>query len=174
MCEYCGCHHAASLAALSREHDAVVNLAGEARRALAAGDLALAAGRARAIAAVLGPHTKVEERALFPALTAEFPMHVADLAGEHRLVEGVLAESADGTPTHPSWPVRLDGALTVLREHIRKEEDGLFPAALTSLSPDDWDRMDAVREQVGSALPTDPGARPSGRPEVTLQRDQEH
>jgi hemerythrin-like domain-containing protein len=152
MCEYCGCQDVAAIAVLTREHGVVVNLGGEARRALAAGDLELAADRARAISAVLAPHTAVEERALFPAMSAEFPGHVADLMGEHRVIEGVLAESVDGTPTDPGWPARLDRALTLLREHILKEEDGLFPAALAGLSPADWDRLGAVRRQVRSAV----------------------
>ena len=34
-----------------------------------------------------------------------------------------------------------------LYEHISKEEDGLFPASLTSLSGDEWDAaMDAWHE----------------------------
>jgi hemerythrin-like domain-containing protein len=152
MCEYCGCQDIVAIAVLTREHEVVVNLAGEARRALAAGDLDRAADRARAVAAVLAPHTAVEEGALFPVMTAEFPDAVGGLVDEHRLIEGVLAESAGTTPDDPGWPDRLGRALTRLREHIRKEEDGLFPAALTSLGPAEWDRLDTVRSQVGSAV----------------------
>lgn len=54
------------------------------------------------MAAVLAPHTAVEEGALFPAMATEFGGHVRDLLDEHRLVEGVLAESASGTPTDPA------------------------------------------------------------------------
>ena len=152
MCEYCGCQDVAAIAVLTHEHEVVVNLGGEVRRALAAGALDLAADRARAVSAVLGPHTAVEEGALFPAMTTEFPGHVRGLIDEHRLLEEVLAESAAGTPDDPEWPGRLNHALTRLREHIRKEEDGLFPAALASLGPAEWERLDTVRSQVGSAV----------------------
>src|SRR4051794_25004159 len=73
MCEYCGCQDVAAIAALTREHKAVVNLGGDARRALQSGALDLAAEKVRAISAVLAPHTAVEEGALFPAMRTEFP-----------------------------------------------------------------------------------------------------
>jgi hemerythrin-like domain-containing protein len=41
----------------------------------------------------------------------------------------------------------------LLREHILKEQDGVFPAALAALSPEEWDAVDAVRSRVGSSLP---------------------
>jgi hemerythrin-like domain-containing protein len=153
MCDYCGCRALDAIATLTAEHDLVVNLAGEARRAVLAGDLDLAADRARAVAAVLRPHTVVEEDALFPAMADEYGDHVTALIGEHRAIEDVLAESAERTPTDPIWPARLATALRLLREHILKEEDGLFPAALAELDPAQWDRVDAVRAQVGSRLP---------------------
>ena len=44
-------------------------------------------------------------------------------------------------------------ALWVLREHILKEQDGVFPAALAELDPAQWDEVDAVRARVGSVAP---------------------
>ncbi len=152
MCGHCGCESLDAIAELTAEHDLVVNLAGEARRALAAGALDEAASRARSIAVVLGPHTAVEEGALFPAMAGDFGEHVTGLVAEHRLIDTALTESADGTPTDPGWPARLDLALRILREHILKEQDGLFPAALATLGPESWERVDAVRAEVGSHL----------------------
>lgn len=154
VCDYCGCLALDAIAALTAEHDLVVNLAGDARRALRNGDLDLAADRARAVTAVLAPHTVVEERGLFPAMAGEYGDHVSGLLDEHRRVESVLAESVDVTPTDPGWPARLEDALSLLREHILKEQDGVFPAALALLDPVQWDSIDAVRARVGSGLPT--------------------
>ena len=39
-------------------------------------------------------------------------------------------------------------ALFLLREHILKEQDGLFPAALAALDSDQWERIEAVRAQL--------------------------
>lgn len=150
MCEYCGCQALDAIAELTAEHDLVVELSRQVRAALRVGDLDAAAERSRAVAAVLEPHTAVEEGALFPALAADFGDHVAALEAEHRLVESVLAESAEGTPSDPSWPERLDRALYLLREHILKEQDGVFPAALAHLDPTQWEALEAVRAVVGS------------------------
>jgi len=76
MCEYCGCLDVPAIAELTAEHDLVVTLGGQALRALEAGDLDTAAARARAIAAVLAPHTAVEEGALFPAILDEVRLRV--------------------------------------------------------------------------------------------------
>jgi hypothetical protein len=104
-----------------------------------------AADRCRRILAVLGPHTRVEEEALFPAMRTEFPDQIDALQAEHRTIEAVLTEASAGTPTDPRWPARLLGALHELREHILKEQDGVFPASLAVLTPEDWDLLDQVR-----------------------------
>lgn len=154
MCEYCGCQEIAAIEDLTREHDAVVNLIGEVRAAHGREDVAAMARLARQIAALLGPHTEVEENGLFPALVAEFADNIAVLEAEHRQVEAVLGEAAHAVPADPTWPPRLIAALATLRQHILKEQDGVFPAALTSLRPADWDAVDAVRARVGTLLPT--------------------
>jgi Hemerythrin HHE cation binding domain len=153
MCEYCGCQALTAIDDLTREHDHVVNLIGDIRTAVTAGDLPRTAELARRIAVVLGPHTAVEEQGLFPALAADFPDHIASLRGDHRRIDTVLTEAADSTPTDPGWPARLLDTLDVLRQHILKEQDGVFPAALTSLRTEDWDTIDALRARVGSQLP---------------------
>ena len=127
MCEYCGCQALKAVDLLTREHELVVNLIGRIREGVAAGDIDRVADLARAIGGVLVPHTRVEEDGLFPLMDAEFPDHVAVLRAEHRQVEEVLAEAANGTPSDGLWPQRLTAALYLLREHILKEQDGLFP-----------------------------------------------
>ena len=152
MCEYCGCQSVTAIAELTREHDQVVALVGEVRTAHAAGDVPRMAALARRIAAVLAPHTEVEEHGLFPLLAEEFPEHVAALEAEHRRIESVLAVARTRTPADPCWPHQLMETLNVLRDHILKEQDGVFPAALTTLSGTDWDSVDAVRRRAGSLL----------------------
>ncbi|TNC20488.1 hemerythrin domain-containing protein [Amycolatopsis alkalitolerans] len=147
MCEYCGCQALPQIADLTAEHDRVVALISRVRTS---GDAAEMAELAREIAAVLAPHTAVEEEGLFPALSGEFGEHVEALTAEHRQIEAVLAEAAHGVPGDPAWPGRLLGALHVLREHILTEQDGVFPAALGFLSTGDWAAVDAVRARVGT------------------------
>jgi hemerythrin-like domain-containing protein len=150
MCEYCGCQALTAIDELTREHDAVVNLIGDVRAAHTVGDVARMAQLARRITTILVPHTQVEEHGLFPALAREFPDHVTALQAEHRRIETVLAEAAAGTPDDPAWPRRLMDTLRMLREHILKEQDGVFPAALITLRTADWEAIDAVRARVGT------------------------
>jgi hemerythrin-like domain-containing protein len=147
VCDYCGCQDLDAIAELTAEHDAVVTLSGQVRRALRDVDLDLAALGTRAIVAVLRLHTAVEEGALFPAMARDFGDHIDGLVDVHRQVEQVLAESADRTPSDPSWPRRLEQTLVMLREHIIKEQDGVFPAALATLSAEQWDQVDAARAE---------------------------
>lgn len=41
----------------------------------------------------------------------------------------------------------------MLREHILKEQDGVFPAALATLGTEEWEAVDKVRAEAGTALP---------------------
>lgn len=155
MCEYCGCQALASIAQLTAEHDEVVNVIGLARKAVEAHDVVAAAGHARTIARVLGPHTAVEEGALFPALARDFPDHVERFLQDHRRIDAVLSETARSSAVHPpgeGWLERLGETLHLLRAHVLAEQDGAFPAALASLGPTDWDLVDAVRLEVGTHL----------------------
>ncbi|SNY45974.1 hemerythrin domain-containing protein [Paractinoplanes atraurantiacus] len=147
MCEYCGCQSVSAIEDLTREHDTVVGLISAVRTAE---DTDRMAALARDIAGVLAPHTEVEEHGLFPLLADDFPDQISALESEHRLVESVLAEAAHGTPTDPAWPTRLIETLDLLRDHILKEQDGVFPAALTTLSGTDWDTVDKVRAALRS------------------------
>jgi len=90
----------------------------------------------------------VEEEGLFPEMAGEFPDHIKALRSEHREIEKVLGEAAGGFPDDPTWPERLEGVLFLLREHILKEQDGVFPAALIALDTDQWERIEAVRAQL--------------------------
>jgi hemerythrin HHE cation binding domain-containing protein len=127
MCECCGCQAVTAIDDLTREHELVVNLIGEVRAAHAATDTVRMAELARRITAVLEPHTQVEEQGLFPAPAADFPDHVTALRADHRHIEAVLGEAAHETPTDPTWPGRFITTLDLLREHILKEQDGVFP-----------------------------------------------
>ncbi|NBM18843.1 hemerythrin domain-containing protein [Streptomyces sp. GC420] len=154
MCEYCGCQSLTAIDELTREHDLVVELISHVRAAHRSDDVPAMAHTAREIAAVLGPHTRVEEHGLFPALAADFPEHMAALEDEHRRIETVLAEAAGGAvPADPAWPERLMETVALLRDHILKEQDGVFPAALANLSTGEWEAVEAVRAEAGSALP---------------------
>jgi hemerythrin-like domain-containing protein len=148
MCEYCGCQQIATIAELTREHDGVVAIIDQVQRALGGQRPEDVAKGCQQILAILAAHTVVEEQGLFPEMAQEFPEHIEVLRSEHHEIEKVLRKAADGIPDDPTWPDRLLGVLFLLREHILKEQDGVFPAALVALDADQWERIEAVRAQV--------------------------
>lgn len=159
MCEYCGCQALETIDELTREHDEVVRLISHLGPARRQGGAARTAEVAREIAAVLGPHTHVEEHGLFPALAGDFPEQIAALEDEHRRIEAVLGEAADGRiPSDPAWPDRLTEAMALLRDHILKEQDGVFPAALAHLGTEEWEAVEAARARAGGTLSRPPAA----------------
>jgi hemerythrin-like domain-containing protein len=153
MCEYCGCQALETIDELTQEHERVVNLISHVRDARRDGAVTRMAGLVREIAAVLGPHTQVEEQGLFPVMAADFPEKIAALEDEHRRIEAVLAEADGPFLTDPTWPDRLIEALDLLRDHILKEQDGVFPAALAMLDTEQWEAIEAVRARVGPRTP---------------------
>ncbi len=152
MCQNCGCLANTVIEELTREHDAVVGLIRTIGDQVVAGHMHEVAATCRAISALLGPHVIVEEEGLFPELFREFPGQLDALTHEHRQVERVLEEAADGVPADRHWPERLRECLGILREHILKEQDGVFPAAIISLDADQWESIERVRRRVGSPL----------------------
>lgn len=151
MCEYCGCQNVDVIAELTAEHDLLRELSRDLDAAATADDLVRAGDLAARMRAVLRPHTVVEEDGLFPAMAGEFPNQLATLRTEHRQIDEALRQLADGTPP-PDWRARTRAALLDLFEHILKEQDGVFPAALATLSPADWQVTADVRRAVGSGL----------------------
>ena len=154
MCEYCGCQALVPIDELTREHELVLSLICQVRPARAGGDLPRMADLAQRIAAVLGPHTQVEEQGLFPALASEFPDQIAALEDEHQRIEAVLTEAAAGL-AGGSGVARQAGrdAGRTTRAHLQGAGRG-FPAALASLRTEDWEAVEAARARAGGLLRT--------------------
>lgn len=154
MCEYCGCQDVPAIAALTAEHDEIRAVARDAARAARANDRGAAAAAASKLLELLGPHTAIEERALFPAMAGEFADHVESLVADHHRIDVALAGIA-GRYELTDWVERLDAALAELFTHILREQDGLFPAALSVLTAEQWDALDEIRAEVtaGEAQP---------------------
>lgn len=79
------------------------------------------------------------------------PEHVGTLRTEHQQVHVALCEVAAGHPPAQDCQPRLRSAIAVLSKHVEKEQDGLFPAALSTLDDRDWTVLDPVLAWVGSA-----------------------
>lgn len=158
MCEYCNCQAIPAIEILQREHDQAIDHIHTAIKALHDGDAGQVQNTCWQLIALLGPHGAVEEQALFLALQRDFPDQMVDLCHEHEIVDVALAEATRSGGRGPGWEQRLESALRLLREHIVKEQEGVFPAALSTLTNADWEELDRVRErataQAAAALPT--------------------
>ncbi|MCX4530169.1 hemerythrin domain-containing protein [Streptomyces sp. NBC_00841] len=143
VCHYCGCREISLIKDLIVEHEMATDLAGSAVRALARGETAAAQGLLRGMAEVLRAHWRGEENGLFAVMRqdAEYAAYIANLEREHRELDQLLATADLGDPDDRR---RFLDAVDELYRHIAKEEDGLFPASLTALTGDDWNRAAAA------------------------------
>jgi hypothetical protein len=145
MCDSCGCRDQPIIAELGAEHERVLALADRAVRALRGGRTEEARADATAIVAVLGDHTRKEEAGLFAELAASgCAPDVEILLGDHHLIEAL------GTVTTRPGLDGLDVALARLEEHIFREEQDVFPAAVTILDGGAWARADAAHRAIAS------------------------
>jgi hemerythrin-like domain-containing protein len=137
MCTYCGCRAISLIGRFSAEHESIINAAGVLRRAAGTGDAVTGRAAAHDLAALLDPHTLSEERSLFAELRAdpEFAEHVEGLCVEHDEINRWLARVVEGDLAD------VVGLEKLLRRHIDKEENGLFPAAAVALAGPEWERV---------------------------------
>jgi hemerythrin-like domain-containing protein len=138
VCSYCGCRAITVIGRLSNEHVEIINATGALRRAALAEDGDAAATAGKELTSLLGSHTTGEERGLFAELRLdpEFADHIDVLCAEHREINAHLARLTNGDP---SGVVALE---TLLRRHIDKEENGMFPAAAVALDGQAWERIE--------------------------------
>ena len=86
------------------------------------------------------PHVVAEEAGLFTVMARDelFTDHIARLCAEHHELDDLLARVADGEVA--LYP-RFEDAL---REHIDREDNGLFPAAAIHLGGPEWDEVEQL------------------------------
>ena len=138
MCHYCGCRQIPLIRDYIAEHERATDLGGNAVRALDAGDFATVRRCLAEMATELTAHWQGEENGLFRVMQREpeYVDYITPLIEEHRELAELLA-TVD--VTNPNDQQRIRVVVPDLLEHISKEEDGLFPASLVSISGRDWD-----------------------------------
>jgi iron-sulfur cluster repair protein YtfE (RIC family) len=147
MCHYCGCRDMPLIRDLIAEHEQALDCADDIVRALDRRELPAATDLLGHMHALLSPHWEGEENGVFAVMAAreeQYADYVRPLIAEHRELAQLLA-SVDVSSADGEQAVRV--AFQELRDHIRREEDGLFPASLTALAGDDWNAaMQAWRD----------------------------
>jgi hemerythrin-like domain-containing protein len=140
MCQYCGCRQVPLIRDYIDEHEHIVDAGDDALRALDRGDLGRAQQSVSRMRDILTSHWAGEEAGVFTVMSetdASYAEYVEVLVGEHRSLAAFLNVFDITLPAHRE---RLRFEVESLSEHIAREEDGLFPATLTTLSGDQWDR----------------------------------
>ncbi len=123
------------IATLNAEHDAIVNSTYALQIALREHDTESAKTAGDSLAELLHPHTHREQVGLFAEMAKDelFTEHIASLCAEHDQLDAELDAISAGDLT------RITPMITLLNNHIDREENGLFPAALAFLDDDQWD-----------------------------------
>ena len=139
MCSYCGCESITVIGRFMAEHDELVNLSGPFLRAAAAQDTPAVAEAADHLAQLLTPHTHAEEVGLFDLLRREEHMadHIDELCAEHSSLDAQLVAVRAGAFD------RAPEFVKNLRNHMDRENNGLFPAAAIALDGPAWEAVDA-------------------------------
>jgi hemerythrin-like domain-containing protein len=135
VCSYCGCRNIPIIATLNAEHDAIVNSTYALQIAFREAVVESARIAGKILGELLHPHTHREQTGLFSEMKKDelFTEHIASLCAEHdqldNELEAIIAGELAGIP----------GMIALLNNHIDREENGLFPAALAYLNDDQWD-----------------------------------
>ncbi|ADU46681.1 hemerythrin domain-containing protein [Intrasporangium calvum] len=134
MCSYCGCRDISLIGRFMTEHEEIVNVAGVLHRAVEGHGPDSVAEALGHTLAHLHPHTTAEERGLFAVLrrNPDFTEHIDGLCAEHARLDD-LAERIRGGDT-----ALVNTFYDELRDHIDKEDNGLFPAAAIEMDGPDW------------------------------------
>jgi hemerythrin-like domain-containing protein len=122
------------------EHVEIINATGQLRAAVGSGEEERVEVTRGAVAALLWPHTSAEEDGLFRVLhrDEQFAAHIDGLCEEHTSLDQYLEAITPGDE------VAMAQFENALRDHIDKEDNGLFPAAAIALNGDQWTEVHAA------------------------------
>jgi hemerythrin-like domain-containing protein len=103
--------------------------------------------------AALDKHAMQEENVIYPALRRANNAHDADaLNGEHGYVKTFLYELENSDPASPDWLAKIRTFRAMLEEHIRMEEDEVFPALKAALDEAGNAKLGAAMLKEGMTL----------------------
>jgi hemerythrin superfamily protein len=98
----------------------------------------------------LAKHANEEENVVYPALREANQAHDADaLNAEHGYVKTYLYELETIPKTSPEWLARVRDFRAMLQEHIRMEEDEVFPTFRAALSEEQNARITGMMNKEG-------------------------
>jgi len=128
------------------EHLEMLELSGQIKRSLAAGDRALAETKLALLGERLVPHARREERGVFAALEeqGDFAYEVRQLEADHRAFDDIFDEL---DVTAPDFEQRVKALLADLSLHIDRENLGIFPVSVVTLGAEGWEMVDRAHAE---------------------------
>jgi hemerythrin superfamily protein len=101
----------------------------------------------------LGKHALEEENAIYPALRESNNTHDADaLNAEHGYVKTYLYELENMPKSSPEWIERVRAFRELLEEHMRMEEEEVFPRLRAQLTEEQNAKLSAAVAREGMKL----------------------
>jgi hemerythrin superfamily protein len=101
----------------------------------------------------LTKHALEEENVIYPALRQANIAHDADsLEGEHGYVKTYLYELETMPNDSAEWLARVRDFRTMIEEHMRMEEEEVFPTLSNSLSEAQSSRLTAMMNKEGTKI----------------------
>jgi hemerythrin superfamily protein len=98
----------------------------------------------------LTKHAHEEESIIYPALRQANLAHDADaLNAEHGYVKTYLYELETLSNTSPEWLARVRDFRSMIQEHMRMEEDEVFPAFQKVMSPEQNAKLTSLMNKEG-------------------------
>ncbi len=98
----------------------------------------------------LDKHAHQEENVIYPALRQANSAHDADaLTSEHGYVKTYLYELETIPNTSPEWLARVRDFRAMIEEHMRMEENEVFPAFQKMLTPEQNARITSLMNKEG-------------------------
>lgn len=92
--------------------------------------------------ALLSAHAKAEEAALYEKVKKFDNVHkrILESLEEHHVADMLLQEVADTNPTDERWMAKIAVLSNALDDHIKEEEEVLFPKVKRLLSQDELEK----------------------------------
>lgn len=101
----------------------------------------------------LSKHAIEEENVVYPALRQANSAHDADaLTSEHGYVKTYLYELENMAKDSPEWLARVRDFRSMIEEHMRMEEDEVFPALKDQMSEEQNAKLTALMNREGMKL----------------------
>jgi hemerythrin-like domain-containing protein len=98
----------------------------------------------------LDKHAHQEENVIYPALRQANSAHDADaLNAEHGYVKTYLYELETIPNTSPEWLARVRDFRAMIQEHMRMEEDEVYPAFQKMMTPEQNARITSLMNKEG-------------------------